>query len=123
MSRGWWQRPLAPELTEERARAFVLSALGAVRRVAGSLLVTTSRRTPAAAHAAVALELKAAAAAGVPCQLWTPDATPNPFHGLLAWSDNVAVTADSINMVTEACAAGEPPFRVLDHPDGHQECH
>lgn len=119
MSRSWWQRPLAPELTEESARAFVHSALGAVRRLAGSLLVTTSRRTPAAAHAAVALELKAAAAAGVPCQLWTPDATPNPFHGLLACTDQVAVTADSINMVTEACAAGEPPSRVLDHPDGH----
>ncbi len=110
VSRGWWQRPLAPELTAEAARALARSALGAIDSAAGSLLVTTSRRTPDAAYEAVAHELEAAAAAGVACRMWTPDASPNPFLGLLAWADQIVVTADSINMVTEACAAGKPIY-------------
>ena len=35
--------------------------------------------------------------------------------GLLAWSDHILVTADSINMVTEACGAGKPVYVASPH--------
>ena len=47
VSRRWWQRPLAPELTAESTGRLVRSAADAVARRGGSLLVSTSRRTPA----------------------------------------------------------------------------
>ena len=112
LSRRWWQQPLAPELTASSASSLVRSAVASVVTQGGSLLVTTSRRTPPDAGDAVASELAAAAAAGVACRLWDADAQPNPYLGLLAWADYLVVTADSINMVTEACATTRPVYVV-----------
>ena len=127
VSRRWWQRPLAPDLTADAARELVRSALAAADESSGSLLVATSRRTPDAARAAIDDELQRRRhgqaalvadafgsgggedehAGGVPHRLWQPDAVPNPFGGLLAWADYLLVTSDSINMVSEACGTGK----------------
>lgn len=71
----------------------------------GSLLVTTSARTlPAATKALFE-------AIAVPSHrfAWRPD-TPNPFHAYLGLADEFVVTADSVSMLTEACATGKPVF-------------
>ncbi|PPU37735.1 mitochondrial fission ELM1 family protein [Xanthomonas sp. CFBP 7912] len=70
----------------------------------GSLLVTVSRRTPPAAIAQLS-----AACAGVPHLLWcdTRDG-PNPYAGLLGWADALIATADSVNLLSEACATRAP---------------
>lgn len=66
----------------------------------GSLLVTTSRRTPAAViHA-----LRARWSDRPHTVLWCgPSDGPNPYAGLLAWADRIVCTPDSVNMVSEAC--------------------
>jgi mitochondrial fission protein ELM1 len=76
------------------------------RRSGGSLLVSTSSRTsPAAAEA---LE----SAIDVPCYFyrWRPDDGDNPYLGILALSEQIVVSGDSIAMLSEACATGKPVF-------------
>lgn len=85
--------------------AALLAALDAVQaRDGGSLLVSTSRRTDARRSAFLAEHFgrhpglfHAATAQG-----------ENPYPGLLAWADRIVVTADSVNMVSEALATGKP---------------
>lgn len=75
-------------------------------REGGSLLLTTSRRTPPAVREAARRR-----AWRVPCRVWTGDADgPNPYAGLLGWADRVACSADSVNMLSEACATAAPVF-------------
>lgn len=70
----------------------------------GSLLVSTSSRTsPAAVDA-----LQAAISAPNYFYRWQAAASDNPYMGILAWADRVIVTADSIAMLSEACATGKP---------------
>ena len=107
VSRRWWQRPLAPELTADSLVALVDSAAKAVKAAGGSLLLATSRRTPADACDAAEAAL---GKADVPSRVWSADASPNPYLGLLAWSDYLLVTPDSINMVSEACGSGKPVY-------------
>ncbi|WP_159992706.1 mitochondrial fission ELM1 family protein [Roseomonas sp. 18066] len=66
----------------------------------GSVMATTSRRSGAAATAAVAAALQ-----GVPHRLhgWGA-AGPNPYMGFLAWADAIVVTGDSVSMLSEALA-------------------
>lgn len=72
----------------------------------GSLLVTTSRRTPDAVRAALRARPRR-----VPTLAWVEAADgPNPYAGLLAWADRIACTADSVNMLSEACATAAPVF-------------
>lgn len=67
----------------------------------GSLLVTASRRTPAAWQAM----LRASTATLV----WRDDHDgPNPYRGLLGWADAIVCTADSVNMLSEASATNVP---------------
>lgn len=69
------------------------------------LMVTTSRRTPAAAAEAIAERL--AGRANV--WLWRSQADgPNPYFAFLAAADVVLATKDSTNMLTEAASAGKP---------------
>ncbi|HYG07702.1 MAG TPA: mitochondrial fission ELM1 family protein [Stenotrophomonas sp.] len=70
----------------------------------GSLLVTTSRRTPASVVALLRERLR-----NVPGLLWTGAADgPNPYAGLLGWADGIACTSDSSNLLSEACATHVP---------------
>jgi mitochondrial fission protein ELM1 len=74
------------------------------RRQGGSLLISTSSRTPASVADILEREID------VPCHLyrWRPDDPDNPYFGMLALADSVVVTADSIAMLSEACAIGKP---------------
>jgi hypothetical protein len=76
------------------------------RQAGGSLLVTTSARTPPAATAALAATLTA------PHYLyrWTPNAAGNPYWGYLALADAFIVTGDSLSMLADACATRRPVY-------------
>ena len=90
---------------DDAALATLLSAIDAARAQGWSVLVTTSRRTPAFAVDALRTRLADAPDA----LLWTSDADgPNPYAAFLAAADVVLVTADSANMITEAATAGRP---------------
>ena len=77
-----------------------------VREVGGSLLVTTSART--------LVETTQALFDGIqsPSLLyrWKKNDPDNPFFAFLGLADRVVVTADSVSMMTEACATGRPVY-------------
>jgi len=70
----------------------------------GSLLVTTSARTLA--------ETTEALFTGIRCPAfryrWVADDPENPYYAFLGLAERLIVTADSISMMTEACATGRP---------------
>ncbi|WP_313929477.1 mitochondrial fission ELM1 family protein [Pseudoxanthomonas sp.] len=84
----------------------------------GSLLVTTSRRTPPAVIHAVRRRW----AHRPHTLLWCdPSDGPNPYAGLLAWADRIVCTPESVNMLSEACGTRVPvqvfePGRVGGRP-------
>jgi mitochondrial fission protein ELM1 len=81
-----------------------------------SLLVTTSRRTGAAASALIARAL-----ADRPHHLFRwGEAGPNPYLGYLAWADAVVVTGDSVSMLAEAAATAAPVFVATRERGRHE---
>lgn len=86
------------------ARQFAARLREGWERDGGSLLLLASRRTPPPM-----LETVRAALGGVPGLVWAgPDDGRNPYPGVLGWADRLVVTPDSVNMLSEACAAGCP---------------
>lgn len=79
-----------------------------VRRVGGSIFVTTSRRTGDAA----ARELAAALPEVHHFHHWNQPAHQNPYLGYLALADTLVVTGESESMLAEVCATDRP---VLIH--------
>jgi hypothetical protein len=73
-------------------------------KLGGSLLLTTSARTPAAASEALRAGIRVPAW----CHRWAPGGVDNPYFGFLGLADQLVVTADSMSMMTEACATGKP---------------
>ena len=99
-----------------RAEAAARLGREASRRAAelgGSLLVTTSARTPKAATEALA------AAITVPSffHRWKKSDEDNPFHAFLGQAERIIVTADSISMLSEASASGKR-VALFDIEDG-----
>ncbi len=96
------------------ARSFdaLCAQLAAVRAESGgSLLATTSRRTPPALADALHRRF-----ADVPGIVWRgPADGDNPYPGLLAWADRIVCTPDSVNLVSEACATRVPVFVFAAH--------
>jgi mitochondrial fission protein ELM1 len=93
-----------------RAARLGRALAGLSAHLGGSLCVTTSRRTGRAAEAALFAEL--------PREVWAyrwGDAGENPYFGMLAWADIVAVTGDSMSMVSEACGTACPV--LIDAPE------
>lgn len=73
-------------------------------RDGGSLLVTTSARTlPDTVEALFAGITRPAYR-----YRWERGAEENPYMGFLGLADRIIVTADSMSMITEACATGKP---------------
>ncbi|MBW2496722.1 MAG: mitochondrial fission ELM1 family protein, partial [Deltaproteobacteria bacterium] len=76
------------------------------RELGGSLLVTTSARTLD--------ETTDALFGGISSPnilyRWKKDDPDNPFFAFLGLADRVIVTADSVSMMTEACATGRPVY-------------
>ncbi|MDQ3510693.1 MAG: mitochondrial fission ELM1 family protein [Pseudomonadota bacterium] len=72
----------------------------------GCLMVTTSRRTPADVRTRLREQL-----AGTIGVFWggVQDGA-NPYPGILACADRIVCTADSVNMLSEACATTVPVF-------------
>ena len=97
-------------LGDSEART-IAAALAALAAQGAGLMVTPSRRTPPAATQAVA-----AALAGSPAPVWDGSGE-NPYLGFLALADAVLVTADSVNMVSEAAGTSRP-VHVIDLPGG-----
>lgn len=98
----------------------LMSATGAMAaREGGSLLVTASRRTPATVRNALR-----ARPCPCPTLAWGDDGDgANPYAGMLAWADRIACSADSVNMLSEACATRVPvlvqrPEAVRGRPRG-----
>lgn len=91
---------------EATVDALAASLASALHRDGGSLLVTRSRRTPATAVARLRSLLGA-----LPGLFWGgAEDGPNPYAGLLGWADRIVCTADSVNMLSEACASNVPVF-------------
>lgn len=87
----------------------------------GSLLITTSRRTPPEALNMLEPLLQ------LPHILHRFDRDKdNPYLGFLASADAVVVTGDSLNMCAEACVAGKPTYIYASDkvaPPKHQRMH
>ena len=81
----------------------------------GSVLATTSRRTPANVAIGLREQLR-----DLPGVIWSGEADgANPYAGLLAWADRIVCTADSVNMLSEAAATHSPLFIAgADRVDG-----
>jgi hypothetical protein len=94
--------------------AGLASGLSAIVRSGASLMGSRSRRTQAPLDLAVRNVF--AASGG-----WYWDgAGENPYTALLALADYILVTADSVNMVSEATATGVP-ILVFDPTGGHRK--
>ncbi|MFZ1413991.1 MAG: mitochondrial fission ELM1 family protein [Defluviicoccus sp.] len=94
-------------------RRLAVQASALARSCGGSLLVTTSARTPAQAIDAFA------EAVDVPHYLfrWSKDAKENPYFGFLGLAHSIIVTGDSMSMLTEACATRKPVY-IFDLGEG-----
>ena len=83
------------------------------QELGGSILITTSARTLD--------ETTEALFGGIssPSILykWKKDDPDNPFFAFLGLADHVVVTADSVSMMTEACATGRPVY-LFDTGEG-----
>jgi uncharacterized protein len=103
----------AYRLSAERGAALAEALLALARRGFG-LAITPSRRTSAAFVAALKEKL-----GGLRAFLW--DGTgDNPYFGLLGGADAILVTADSVNMVSEAAATGKP-VHVIELDGGSEK--
>jgi hypothetical protein len=91
-------------LDAETAARLGAGASAAVAAAGGTLLVSTSPRTPAAAAEALTR--------AVTCRSfiyrWKAGDPDNPYHAFLALADRFIVTADSASLLVEACLMGKP---------------
>lgn len=85
------------------------------RKTGGSIMATTSPRTPAAVTDA----LDARLAAPRHFFRWQPNAD-NPYSAYLALADAFIVTGDSASMLSEACWSGRPVFVFAPADDAPQ---
>lgn len=100
-------------------REIIMRALGLAG--SGSLLITTSRRTPKEA-----LDL-CKVAISKPHLLYAWDVgKDNPYLGILGAADGIIVTGDSLSMCAEACVSGAPVFIYASAdvaPEKHRALH
>jgi mitochondrial fission protein ELM1 len=93
-------------LDAEAATLLGRAASAFARRQGGSLLLSTSARTPKQ----VIGPLEAAIDCPAEVFRWTRDAADNPYLGYLALADSIIVTCESMSMLTEACATLKPVY-------------
>jgi mitochondrial fission protein ELM1 len=96
-------------LEPARAHSLGVAVARAAAAIGGSVVATTSRRTGTEAADALAAGL------GRAMHLIYRWGEPgeNPYLGFLAAADSVVVTADSVSMISEACATGVPVHIAL----------
>jgi mitochondrial fission protein ELM1 len=93
-------------LDREAATLLGRAASAFARARGGSLLISTSARTPKQASSA----LEAALDCPADFFRWSRDAAENPYLGYLALADSIVVTCESMSMLTEACATLKPVY-------------
>ncbi len=88
------------------------------RQSGGSLLITSSARTPAGALPLLQKTIESPAY----FHEWSAGDEDNPYHAFLALADAFIVTGDSVSMVCEACETGKPVhiFDLADDPKAHR---
>jgi uncharacterized protein len=75
-------------------------------REGGSVLLTTSRRTPDELRKVLKHRYH-----DTPGVVWRDAGDgANPYAGILAWADRIVCSPDSVNMISEACATRAPVF-------------
>lgn len=77
-----------------------------LKNTPGSILMTASRRTGEDNIALLRHELTD------PRILFWDGSGPNPYFGMLGWADAIAVTSDSVSMLSEACTTGKPVYMI-----------
>ena len=104
---------IGPHSYDEASAERLAKQASALAAAGGSLLVSTSARTPPPTIDALCDHL------AVPSYVfrWRKDAAENPYFGVLALADAFVVTADSMSMLTEACATGKP-VHIFDLGEG-----
>jgi mitochondrial fission protein ELM1 len=90
------------DISSKRARAIADSLVTLQRETGGTLLVTLSRRTGDAARMIFRTWL------APHCAIFYEGEGVNPYFALLGAADHIFVTADSVNMATEAAATAKP---------------
>ncbi|WP_411286944.1 mitochondrial fission ELM1 family protein [Phenylobacterium sp.] len=94
------------DLPADHAAAMAAQVAAAVEAAGGSVMVSFTRRTPAAARAAIAGGLRP-----LPGWIWD-ERGDNPYIAFLAAADAILVTEDSVNLTTDAAATGAPIYRL-----------
>ena len=80
--------------------------LSLAERENAGIVATPSRRTPKAV-----IEVLQRRFTGPHAHCW--DGTgPNPYFGFLALADVIAVSGDSVSMISEACTTGKPVYMI-----------
>lgn len=90
------------DISPARARAISDSLAAVQRETGGTLMATLSRRTSRAARMQFRTWL------APHCAVFYEDEGANPYPAILGVADHIFVTADSVNMATEASATGKP---------------
>ncbi len=76
-----------------------------IAKQGGSVMVTTSRRTPKSIRDVLAYRYRV-----TPGIVWLGNHGANPYAGILGWADKIICSPDSVNMISEACATSVPVF-------------
>lgn len=90
-------------LSKETAARMAREVLDYAEGLGGSLTIVTSRRSGAAAVAAME-----AAAPAAHFHIWRREQTENPYLAFLALADILVVSGESESMLAEAAASGKP---------------
>ena len=93
-------------LDREAATLLGRAASAFARQRGGSLLVSTSARTPKETLS----PLEAAIDCPADVFRWFRGAAENPYLGYLALANSIIVTCESMSMLTEACATRKPVY-------------
>lgn len=98
---------------EQTAERLAREASAFAARQGGSLLISTSARTPPEAIDAMQANLS------VPGELfrWSKDAVDNPYFAFLGLAQEIIVTGESMSMLAEGCATGRP-VHIFDIGEG-----
>ena len=102
----------AYRLTLRRLGEIADAVASVLRAQGGSALVTPSRRTGAAGVGLLRARLQ-----NLPAAIWD-GCGENPYFAYLALADAFMVTADSVSMISEAAATGNP-VHILDLDGGN----
>jgi len=97
--------------TEQLAKDLVAKLVSSANKLGGSIILTPSRRT-----SSNVVSLLRSGLAKTSSYLWDGE-SENPYFGVLALSDVIVVTSDSVSMVTEACFTAKPVY-IFDVPGG-----